>query len=227
MTRRNLPESFTKWRRHGWITEPDTLQILKQGGLDVVRHCRVSTIEEAEQFARENGFPLVVKVISPAIMHKSDVGGVVTNITTGEELAEHFNRFKEMDGFAGMLVAEMLAGVELILGAKVDDQFGPVILLGIGGTGVEIYGDVVIRMAPLTPDDVEAMTAGLRGRALLRGFRRGPAVNMDRLTAAVLDFSSLIMQYRDHIESADINPLICNAEQCTVADARIILAPGK
>jgi hypothetical protein len=226
MTAHKLPDDFKKWRKHGWVPESDTLEILHRGGLDVVEHCRASTIEEAKRFARANGFPLVAKVISPAIMHKTEVGGVVTGITTEEELAAHFDRFKAMEGFAGMLVADMLSGVELILGAKIDSQFGPVILLGIGGTGVEIYGDVVIRMAPLTADDVAAMTAGLKGHALLEGFRHQPPINMHKLTATVLSFSTLIMKYRDHIESADINPLFCSGELCTVADARIILPNG-
>lgn len=223
MTTHNLPESFTKWRRHGWIPEPDTLQILKQGGLDVVGHCHAATLEEALGFARSKGFPLAAKVVSPAIMHKTDVGGVVTGVASEEELARHFARFGKMEGFAGMLVAEMLTGVELILGAKIDRQFGPVVLLGIGGTGVEIYGDVAVRMAPLTGKDVAAMASGLRGHILLEGHRGRPPVSMDRLTATVLDFSALVMEYRDHIASVDINPLFCTGDRCAVADARIIL----
>ncbi|MDW7773908.1 MAG: acetate--CoA ligase family protein [Desulfobulbaceae bacterium] len=217
------PENLAKWREQGWILEPDTLQILRQGGLDVVEHCRALSIEEAVKFARATGFPLVAKVVSPAIMHKSDVGGVATGITSEQELAEHFDRFSRMEGFAGMLVARMIAGTELILGAKIDGQFGPVVLLGIGGTGVEIYGDVAIRMAPLTREDVPAMAASLEGHKLLEGFRRQDPVNIAELTTTVLHFSELVMKYRDQIESADINPLICSAKKCIVADGRIIL----
>ena len=223
MSAQKQADFFEKWRETGWIPEPDTLKILKQAGLQVVDHCRASSVEEAKQFARDRGFPLVAKIISPAIMHKSDVGGVATGVESEEELALYFERFSQMEGFTGMLVAEMVSGLELIVGAKMDRQFGPVILLGIGGTGVEIYRDVVIRMAPLTREDVEAMAAGLEGASLLRGFRQKPPISMDDLSAALLDFSDLVMKHRNEIESADINPLICSTEKCLVADARIVL----
>lgn len=225
MTAPDLPESFARWRRHGWIPEPDSLQILHRGGLPVVDHCFAPTLEEAKRFARRQGFPLVVKVVSPAVVHKTEVGGVATGISSEEELARHFERFSTMDGFIGMLVAAMLTGVEMILGAKIDRQFGPVILLGLGGTGVEIYGDVAIRMAPLSRKDVAAMVSRLQGQELLRGYRGQPPVDMDRLTATVLAFSSLVMEHRHLIASADINPLFCAGDHCTVADARIILRP--
>jgi hypothetical protein len=217
---------FRKWRQAGWIPEPDAMDILRAEGLEVVPHRTAGSVEEAVRFAGEIGFPVVAKVVSPEIMHKSDVAGVATGITTGEELAGHFERFRRMEGFTGMLVAAMLSGVELILGARIDSQFGPAILLGIGGTGVEIYGDVAVRLAPLSARDAAAMAAGLRGRPLLEGFRRQPGVNMENLTATMLRFSDLVMKYRDRIESVDINPLICSVEKCTVADARIVL-PGR
>ena len=117
----------------------------------------------------------------------------------------------------------MLSGHELIVGAKIDYQFGPVILLGIGGTGVEIYQDTVIRMAPLRERDVPAMLGCLRGGRLLTSHRGLPGVSIPRLTEMMLRFSALVMDLGDRIESIDLNPVFCSAERCVVADARIIL----
>ena len=115
--------------------------------------------------------------------------------------------------------------MELIVGAKVDYQFGPVILLGIGGTGVEIYKDSTIRMAPLQERDVRSMVGKLKAHALLEGYRGADPVNLDDLTRLMLAFSSLVKELQDAIESVDLNPVKCSPEKCVIADARIILKP--
>jgi acyl-CoA synthetase (NDP forming) len=106
-------------------------------------------------------------VVSPQILHKSEVQGVVPGILDTERLGDTYERLSRLPGFEGVVVAEMLSGHELIIGAKNDFQFGPVILLGIGGTAVEIYKDTVTRMAPLKARDVQAMLGCLRGYRLL------------------------------------------------------------
>jgi hypothetical protein len=121
----------------------------------------------------------------------------------------------------------MLSGTELILGAKKDSQFGPVILLGLGGVGVEIYRDSSIRMAPLTGKDVRSMVSDLKARELIEGFRGSEPVNMEKLTETAVNFSTLALQLEEEIDSIDLNPVICNAEKCVIADARIILAERK
>ena len=114
-------------------------------------------------------------------------------------------------------------GIELILGAKIDFQFGPMILLGMGGTGVEIYQDVALRMAPLSGKDVDAMIGGLKAHRLLEGYRGAEKVDREKLTETILAFSTMVMELAEQIESIDINPLLCSSRQCVVADARIIL----
>ncbi|RPJ77499.1 MAG: hypothetical protein EHM15_00125 [Desulfobacteraceae bacterium] len=146
-------------------------------------------------------------------------------IAAAGELAAAWERFSRLPGFAGVLVAEMLAGHELIVGAKLDFQFGPVILMGIGGTAVEVYKDTVTRMAPLTARDVPAMLGCLRGSRLLTGHRGGEAVNVAKLTELVLAFSALVMDLGERIDSIDLNPVFCSSERCVVADARILLPP--
>jgi acyl-CoA synthetase (NDP forming) len=210
-------------RVNGWVLEPDAKHLFSLAGLDVPRYTLAKTLDEALHFAHEIGYPVVAKIVSPRILHKSDVGGVVVGITDHGHLVEVFQRFHDMDGFTGVLIEEMVSGIELIMGAKNDFQFGPMILLGMGGTGVEIYQDVSLRMAPLSPHDVPSMIKGLKAHKLLEGYRGEEPVDLDKLSSALMTFSSLVMEMEGWIESIDINPLLCSSIRCMVADARIIL----
>ncbi len=212
-------------RADGWIPEPEALRLLEAAGVPVVRHGFARSLEEAQAAARRIGFPVVAKVVSPAILHKSDVGGVETAVADPAGLSAAWTRLSRLEGFTGALIAERLAGLELIFGAKIDAQFGPVILFGLGGTAVEIYRDVVTRLAPLRERDVASMVCCLRGARLLTGFRGCAAVSLPKLTAALLAFSRLVMEIAERIEAIDLNPVFCTAERCVVADARILPAP--
>lgn len=208
----------------GWVLEPDAEHIMSLEGIPVPRFRVVHTHEEAVDAAREIGYPVVAKVVSPDVLHKSDVHGVQVGIDSDEKLIEAFDRFASIQGFTGMLVEEIVQGLELILGAQKDYQFGPMILLGIGGTGVEIYQDVTLRMAPLKPEDVALMVGSLKGRKLLEGYRGSEPVNMQKLTDTVLAFSGFIMDFQDSIESVDVNPLKCSPQDCVAVDTRIMLS---
>jgi len=117
----------------------------------------------------------------------------------------------------------MVSGTELIVGAKIDYQFGPVILLGMGGTGVEIYRDVTLRMAPLSPKDAESMIRCLKAHQLLEGYRGAKPVDLKGLERLLLVFSGLVMDLEEFIESIDLNPVMCSPAKCVIADARIML----
>ncbi len=223
MLNEDMKQILEASRPWGWVLEPDAKRLLAAAGLDVPRFIRTSDPEEAARFCDEVGFPVVAKVVSPKIVHKSDVGGVKTGIRDAPGLEEVMERFAAMDGYAGTLVEETVEGLELIAGAKMDEQFGPVILFGMGGTGVEIYQDTVIRMAPLEPKDVASMVTGLEARRLLEGYRGGAPVNMDALSETLISFSELVMDLADRIESVDLNPLFCSPDRCIAADARILL----
>jgi len=166
---------------------------------------------------------VVGKVVSPKVVHKSEKNGVEIGIDNDGKLQETFRRFSQIDGFAGMLVEETISGIELIIGAKVDDQFGPVVLLGIGGTGVEIYKDVSLRMAPLALKDVESMIRCLKAHSLLEGYRGSKPVNLREINRLLMTFSELVMDLESLIDSIDLNPVICSPSRCVVADARIML----
>ena len=208
----------------GWVLEPEAKRLLSLAGIEVPPFAWVRSEGEAIEAAGRIGFPLAAKVVSPQILHKSDAGGVAIGIQDNKELADVFNRFQTLPGFYGMLVEPMVAGIELIVGGKIDYQFGPIILLGIGGTGVEIYRDTAVRMAPLSESDVGSMVTRLKGGRLLQGYRGTRPVNMKRLTRLLTRFSGLLTATTERVESIDLNPVMCSENNCTVADARIILA---
>jgi hypothetical protein len=211
-------------RPRGWVLEPEALRLLETAGVPVPRFAWAASCTEALDAAAGIGYPVVAKVVSPQILHKSDVKGVQAGITDSGGLADAYERFSRLPGFQGVVVAEMLTGHELIVGAKRDFQFGPVILLGIGGTAVEVYQDTATRMAPLKASDVPSMLTCLRGGPLLTGHRGAAAVNLSRLTETVLRFSDWVMALGDRIDSIDLNPVFCSPERCVVADARIMLS---
>ncbi|NNF98894.1 MAG: acetate--CoA ligase family protein [Desulfobacteraceae bacterium] len=210
----------------GWVMEPDAKKILAIAGIDVPESAYCRRLDQALSFAGTNGFPVAAKVVSPEIIHKSDVDGVVVGIEDKAALEKVFDRFSRMDGFTGVHVEEMVAGAELIVGAKTDYQFGPVVMLGIGGTGVEIYRDTAIKMAPLKKADVIAMISSLTAKELIQGYRGSEAVNIGKLVGLMIGFSEMVMEIGDRIESIDLNPVMCSADRCVVADARIILPGG-
>jgi hypothetical protein len=223
MLNQEMQKILAAAEKTGWVMEPEAKKLLSLAGLNVPRFTWATGWDEALQFAHTIGYPVAAKVVSPEILHKSDVGGVVVGIDTDETLKATFQRFSTLPGFAGMVVEEMVSGVELIIGAKVDYQFGPILLLGIGGTGVEIYQDTCVRMAPLEQGEAEAMIQSLKAHQLLQGYRGSKPVRLSALTRMLVDFSNLAMQLQDHIESIDLNPVMCSADTCVIADARIML----
>ena len=210
-------------KEDGWVLEPQAKEICRYAGLPVPPFFVAASVDECEAAAAKIGFPMAAKVVSPLIVHKTEYQGVAINIVDLDGMKDVYQRFSSLPGFRGALFEKMVSGVELIVGAKNDPQFGPVVLLGIGGIGVEIYKDTALRMAPLRVDDVEEMIAGLKGKALLEGHRGAPSIDRRALVETVRKFSELAMEISGFFESIDINPLFCSEEGCFVADARIIL----
>ncbi len=217
----NILSTSKSW---GWVLEPDAKRILSLAGITAPRFTWAQTLEEALRFAEENGYPVVAKVVSPEVIHKTEVKGVALGIDNKIALAETFHRFSAFDGARGMLVEKPVEGIEMIIGAKFDFQFGPVILMGKGGTGVEIYNDTSLRMAPITPEDAVSMLEGLKAHRLFTGYRGADPINQNALNRMLMAFSSLIMDLGERVSSIDLNPVFCSADDCVVGDARIILA---
>jgi succinyl-CoA synthetase beta subunit len=223
---KEMEHILATWKDAGWVPEPDAKRMFSLAGFDVPRFAWAKNTDDACTFASEIGYPVVAKVVSPLIVHKSDAGGVAVGVENDERLCEVFERFSAMDGFDGIVVDETVPGIELIVGAAIDSQFGPVVMVGIGGVGVELYRDTAIRMAPLEPRDVESMVDSLTAHRLIEGFRGSEPINIDIFTSLVVHFSEFVMALEEHVESIDLNPVMCSSKRCVIADARVILRGG-
>jgi acetate---CoA ligase (ADP-forming) subunit beta len=219
----NIRRTFSEAKEQGWVMEPQAKELLRLADMDVPRFLFTSDVAEAIRFANEIKYPVVAKVVSPSIIHKSDASGVALGISDDKRLGEVFTEMGRIKEFQGIIVEEAVKGIEMIVGMKMDKQFGPVILLGMGGTAVEIYKDVTLRMAPLRDHDAESMMMCLTAKPLLEGYRGSEGVNVNELKRMLLAFSSLVMEFGKEVDSVDLNPVICNASRCVIADARIML----
>ena len=223
MLKKEIRDILEKSKKWGWVLEPDAQKIFSLYGFKTPKYAVATKAAQAVSMARQIGYPVVAKIVSPDVVHKSDVQGVVVGIKDDETLVRTLARLSKIDGFVGMLIAEMAKGIELIVGAKNDFQFGPMILLGMGGVGVEIYKDVSLRMAPLKTRDADHMIQELAARKLLTGYRGSEPINLNALKKTIVTFSHLMMDMQDVVESVDLNPVMCTAKSCIVVDARIML----
>ena len=213
-------------RDAGWATEPVARRFLAENGVPSARFVWAKTRDEALRGAAELGYPLVAKIVSPRIVHKSDVGGVEVGIADDDALVQVFERLRTLPAFDGVLLDEMVrGGVELIVGAKEDPQFGTVVLCGLGGTSVELYQDVVLRLAPVTPAEAESALRSLGAFPLLDGFRGRPRVNLDALAGLVARFTEVARALggQGEVASMECNPVFATPERAVVADGRIML----
>ena len=214
----------------GFLDEIESKQILKQAGLTVIEPVLAGSPTEAVFIADKMGYPVVLKLVSRDITHKSDSGGVVTGISDSERLVQAYTdiisavRKNHPEALiTGISVQKQApAGIEVIIGMTRDPQFGPVIMFGLGGVWVEIFNDVSLRIAPLTREDAAEMIRELKSYKLLQGFRGRPGVNTGILEDWLLIVSELATR-NSRIKELDINPIFVNSESATAADARILL----
>lgn len=210
------------------ITEESAKQILEQYGIKVPDYALVTSSGAAEDNARKIGFPIVVKIVSEDILHKTDVGGVKVGLNSEKEVKAAFDdmyfRLKEKYNVKGVLLEKMVPqGVELIIGLQNDLQFGPCIMVGLGGIYTEIFKDVSFRVLPISKDDAYEMLESLKGKAILKGFRGSKPINLDMLTTAITRIASLGTDLAGKYESIDFNPVLVYPDSYYVVDAKIIL----
>jgi len=216
--------------KHKVITEELSKFILKTYGVKVPGYALVKTAEEAAKQAKKLGFPLVMKVVSPQILHKTDVGGVKVGINNVDEVKKTFKdmygRLSKKKGVEvkGILLEKMVPkGVELIVGIQNDSQFGPVIMVGLGGIMTEVMKDVAFRMLPITTSDAKSMLNELKGSALLKGFRGSEPIDTNMVAKMLVQIGKLGVENADYINSVDFNPVIVYPKSHFVVDAKIIL----
>ena len=213
------------------LTEDEAKKILKYYNFPVVKTSAANNVDEAVAFAQEMGFPVVLKILSPQIIHKSDAGGVILNVNSPKEVREAFEiliqratAYNPNAQIIGVTVQPMIEkkGHELILGGKTDPVFGPVILFGMGGVGVELFKDYSIGLPPLNTTLIHRMMEETKIYRLLKGWRNAPAVDLKKLDETVLMFSQLLVDF-PQIKEIDINPLLINEKEATILDARVVV----
>lgn len=216
------------------LNEQEGMKLLEKAGIPVPGHGVAHSAEEAGALAASLGFPVVMKVISPQVIHKSDVGGVITGITTLSQAQDAFHQIsrslcEKVPGavLTGVMVEEECPpGLEILVGGKIDPSFGKVITFGMGGTIVELLKDVSIRVLPVDRAAVTQMIREIRGYSLIRGYRNAPPLDEERLTDVVLTLARLFESDPEWHEF-DINPLILYPDGCVAVDARIYIAQGR
>ncbi len=215
------------------LTETEAKDLLKQAGISVVETQLAASKEEAVSISKQIGYPVVLKIVSPDVIHKSDSGGVKLDLKTPEQVEEAYDdiiqsirkQYPEAK-VQGVSVQKMARpGVEVIVGVSTDAQFGPVVMFGLGGILVEILKDVSFRIVPLMKKDAREMIREIKGYPVLEGYRGQEAVDVENLEELILKVSSFIEQ-NPEVEELDLNPIIAYSDGALAVDARIILGEG-
>ncbi len=212
------------------LSEVEAKQLLAGAGVPVVETRLAATRDEAVAAASKLGYPVVLKIVSPQITHKSDAGGVKLNLGSAEEVSAAFDAIVQsakaampdatIEGVSVQRMAE--PGVEVIVGMTTDAQFGPVLMFGLGGVLVEVLKDVAFRVVPITTRDAQQMIHDIQGFPLLQGYRGQPAADLAALEGLLVGVSNFI-EGHPQVEELDLNPVFAYPKGALAVDARIVL----
>ncbi len=213
-----------------YLLEPEAKTVCMEYGIPVTKFEVARSETEAVQFAREIGFPIVLKIVSPDVIHKFDVGGVVLNLNSETEVRTAYNeilgnvkKHKPKAKIIGILVQEMAPeSTEVIVGATKDPQFGPALMFGLGGIFVEVLKDVTFRIAPISKSDAREMITEVKAYPILKGYRGQPPADVETIVNILLNTSKLVMEHQK-IKELDLNPIMVYKKGAKTVDARIIL----
>lgn len=214
------------------LTEREAKQVLACYGVQITRERLVRTVDEALVAFHEFGGQVVLKVESPDLPHKTEAGVIRLELATAAAVSNAWDEIMSNAGMVspkprinGVLVQQMMPrGVEIVVGAKIDPVFGPLVLTGLGGIFVELLNDASVGLAPVDLDEARRMLEGLKGAALLRGFRGMPSVDLNQLSEVIVRISELVSDQRHLIAELDVNPLICSGSAVVAVDALIVRA---
>lgn len=212
------------------LLETEAKAVCMDYGIPVARSELAKNEEEATKLAGKIGFPVVLKILSPDIIHKSDVGGVIVNLKNAEEvhhayrqILSNVRKHSAKARIIGVLVQEMApASTEVIVGSTKDPQFGPAIMFGLGGVFVEVLKDVTFRIAPITEEEAREMIEEVKAYPLLKGYRGSPPADINAVVEILLATSKLVMEHQE-IKELDLNPIMVYEKGAKTVDARIIL----
>ena len=214
------------------LTEIESKQILREAGVNTTETRLARTKEEAIAHSQELGFPVVLKIVSPDILHKTDVGGVKLSLNNEEDVGNAYDEIisviekrEPAAKIQGVSVQPMARpATEVIIGMSKDPQFGPVLMFGLGGILVEVLKDVSFRIVPLIRRDAREMIEEIKGYPILEGYRGQEPANIAILEEILLKVSAFV-DSRPEIKELDINPIFAYRDSALAIDARVILEP--
>lgn len=213
------------------LTEPEAKEMLQAAGIPVTREAISKSPQEAAAAAAAIGYPVVMKIVSPDIVHKTDSGAIKIGLRSEAEVRSGFDEimgraraYKRDAAIHGVVVQEMAQkGIETIVGITSDPQFGTVIMFGLGGVFVEVMGDVTFRVVPVGRQDALDMIAEIKASKILDGYRGYPKADKSAIADAIMGLSNLAHQFQDEIKEVDINPLLAMEKGTMALDALITL----
>ncbi len=212
------------------LTAPEGKLVCDAYGISVPQEGVVTTAAEAKTLASTMGFPVVMKIVSPDILHKTEAGGVIVDVKNAEEAARSFDviianakKYKADAAIIGVQIQQMIkGGQEVIVGAITDDSFGKLVAFGLGGVLVEVLKDITFRLAPATRDDAFSMLDGIQAAEMLKGVRGGDPVNREALADLIVAVSELVSDFPE-ISEMDLNPVFASKNGAIAADVRIVV----
>src|SRR4051812_38152478 len=212
------------------LTAPEGKQICDAYGIAVPQEGVVSSAAEAQKLASSMGFPVVMKIVSPDILHKTEAGGVIVGVKSAEEAAKGYDtiianakKYKANANIVGVQIQQMIkGGQEVIVGAVTDGSFGKLVAFGLGGVLVEVLKDVTFRLAPATKEDAISMLDGIQAAEMLKGVRGSDPVNREALSNLIVRVSQLVSDFPE-ISEMDLNPVFASKEGAIAADVRIVV----
>ena len=212
------------------LLEPEAKALVAAWDIPVPKYALITGPEDLQEKAKELDPPFVLKVVSPDIVHKRDVGGVILSLQDSEEasaaiheMTRNLRRAAPEAHITGFLLVEMVPpGIELIVGGLRDPQFGPAVMFGTGGIAVELLKDVSFRLAPVSRAEAYTMMREVKSYPLLTGFRGSRPVDVEQLVSAVMALSDILLTLEE-IREIEINPLIISETGAVAVDARVVL----
>jgi acyl-CoA synthetase (NDP forming) len=213
------------------LSEQDSKALLRAYGIATPKERVVDSPSDAAKAAKRIGFPVVMKIVSADILHKSDLGLVAVGVRDEDDVKRTFKRLMSTAKKAapkaridGVLIAELAQGIETVIGVAHDDLFGPVVMFGLGGVFIEVLKDVTFRIPPFTTRDATTMLDELAGAAMLNGLRGQPAANRTALVDALMKIQHLAVDLSSEVAELDINPLLAGPKGVVAADALVVLS---
>jgi acetyl coenzyme A synthetase (ADP forming)-like protein len=212
------------------LTAPEARGICEAYGINIPREGVAKTGEEAVKLATSIGFPVVMKIVSPQILHKTEAGGVLVGVKSVDQVAQGFStivenarKYDPKAEILGVQIQQMLSGGhEVIIGAVTDPAFGKLVAFGLGGILVEVLKDITFRLAPATTEDALSMLDGIQAAEILRGVRGAKPVDREALAAMIERVSALVADFPE-ISELDLNPVFASEKGATAADVRVVL----